>query len=192
MSATAFAKREFCNRDCRTAWRHKHPEEERGVFPKGNVPHNKGVCGRKPWMNTKGLVPGWNKGLSQSEKTRQKIRVARARQDMSSRRGAGHPNWKGGRSLLRKRIQALYEYKNWRTTVFKRDDYTCRHCSQRGGKLNADHIKSFASIISENNITTVEQAKACSQLWDVDNGQTLCVQCHQKTRTYGSQSIVVG
>jgi hypothetical protein len=141
-------------------------------------------------MNVDGLRPGWNKGISPSEKTLQKIRAARARQDMSSRRGSGHPNWKGGTTILRKLIQQMYEYKSWRIAVFKRDDYTCRHCGKRGGKLNADHIKSFASIIHENKIKTTDEARSCRQLWSVDNGQTLCVPCHNKTKTFGSKSIV--
>lgn len=67
------------------------------------------------------------------------------------------------------------KYKNWRISVFKRDNYTCVFCGQIGGKLNADHIKPF-SIYKEFR-------------YDLDNGRTLCLNCHYKTDTYGSKML---
>jgi len=32
---------------------------------------------------------------------------------------------------------------------------------------------------------SVEEAKDCSELWDTDNGRTLCHPCHKLTDTYG-------
>lgn len=52
----------------------------------------------------------------------------------------------------------------WRESVFERDDYTCQDCGERGVKLNAHHIKRRA--------THPELAT------DVDNGVTLCIECH--------------
>jgi len=49
--------------------------------------------------------------------------------------------------------------------VFERDEHTCQDCGQRGGKLNAHHIKSY--------IDHVELRL------DVDNGITLCCDCHK-------------
>jgi hypothetical protein len=57
------------------------------------------------------------------------------------------------------------EYDEWRTAVFERDDYTCKDCGQRGGELNAHHIK--------------EYAKHPKQRLDVSNGITLCLDCHK-------------
>jgi hypothetical protein len=58
------------------------------------------------------------------------------------------------------------EYKNFRKIVFERDDYTCQNCNERGGTLNAHHIKSYKF----NKSLRV----------DVDNGITLCIECHKK------------
>ena len=33
------------------------------------------------------------------------------------------------------------EYKLWRLSVLERDDFTCQECKERGGRLNAHHIK---------------------------------------------------
>ena len=75
--------------------------------------------------------------------------------------------------------------KNIAKTVYERSDWTCEICKQRGGKLQADHIKPFHKIISENKITSVQEAKMCVELWDVLNGRTLCIACHKQTETYG-------
>lgn len=62
-------------------------------------------------------------------------------------------------------------YKDWRTAVYERDDFTCKECGSRGGRLNADHIKPFA-IFKELRL-------------EISNGRTLCERCHRKTPTYG-------
>lgn len=58
------------------------------------------------------------------------------------------------------------EYKQWRTSVFERDSYKCQRCGKVGGELNAHHIKPFA--------------KYKELRYEVDNGITLCAECHRK------------
>ncbi len=53
----------------------------------------------------------------------------------------------------------------WRMSVFERDNYKCQCCGSVGGELNAHHILSWADY----------PAKRC----DVDNGITLCSECHR-------------
>lgn len=93
--------------------------------------------------------------------------------------------WKGGITELRDKIRSSLEYKMWRRKIFERDNYTCKNCKHRGGEKHADHFpKPFAQILFENKIQTVEQAIECIELWDINNGRTLCVPCHKKTDTY--------
>lgn len=72
--------------------------------------------------------------------------------------------WKGGITSEIKMIRCSTEYKEWRNKVFKRDNYTCQCCGNYGGKLNVHHIKNFSSN---------EKLR-----FDVDNGITLCEDCH--------------
>ncbi len=89
--------------------------------------------------------------------------------------GDKNPNWKGGVTSENDRIRKSIEYSTWRTKVFERDNYTCQFCRQRGGKLNADHIKPFSLFPGLR--------------FKVDNGRTLCIQCHRMTETYLQKMI---
>lgn len=102
-----------------------------------------------------------------------------------------HWNWKGGITPLIIKIRRSFEYKLWRTRVFERDNYTCILCNARNGNgkkiiLNADHYpKSFSKIIKEYNIKSYNDAMFCSELWDINNGRTLCRSCHlEETSNY--------
>ena len=90
-----------------------------------------------------------------------------------------------GITELKALLRQTSQYKIWRGRVYERDEFTCQFCDVVGGELNADHIKSFAVIIVENNVKTYDDAMNCGELWDVENGRTLCVPCHKKTETYG-------
>jgi len=101
-------------------------------------------------------------------------------------RGENSPHWKGGVSELSKRIKTSFKYKEWRETIFQRDNWTCRKCGKRGGVIiHPHHKKSLTTILEENNIKTLEDVLECKELWDINNGITLCRKCHKETDTYG-------
>ena len=87
--------------------------------------------------------------------------------------GDKNPKWKGGVSPINHRIRGSIDYALWRTAVFMRDNYTCQKCGHRGGDMHADHIKPF-SLYPELRLA-------------IDNGRTLCVECHRQTETYGNK-----
>jgi len=79
----------------------------------------------------------------------------------------------GFKSKQFKRIRLSEEYKQCRTLVFERDNYTCqnincKYCSnKRGSELHPHHIKSFA--------------KNKDLRFDIDNGITYCKNYHLKS-----------
>ena len=98
--------------------------------------------------------------------------------------GEYHWNWKGGISNIKKSIRHIPEYIQWRSDIFERDNWTCQTCGKRGTYLEAHHIKELIKIVLENNILTVNDAKRCQEIWNTNNGTTLCKDCHNLTK-YG-------
>jgi 5-methylcytosine-specific restriction endonuclease McrA len=87
-------------------------------------------------------------------------------------------NWKGGISPINHKIRHSVEFKLWREAVFERDDYTCIWCGAKSGNgkavvLHPDHIKPFCDYPELR--------------FAIDNGRTLCVDCHKKTDTWGGR-----
>lgn len=72
--------------------------------------------------------------------------------------------WQGGKTSQVLIIRSSATYKQWRSSVFARDDFTCQLCGVRGGKLSAHHIREFAK---HHDLRFVPQ-----------NGITLCWPCH--------------
>ena len=92
-------------------------------------------------------------------------------------------NWRGGVSTEDELFRKSAAYREWRRAVFERDDFTCQDCGARSAagkrvRLNADHIKPFASHY--------ELRLA------LGNGRTLCDPCHRKTPTYGNGGRLAG
>lgn len=115
-----------------------------------------------------------------SEETKEKMRLASKgrvktiseRLKISeSKKGAKSHFWKGGVSLINKRIRAGVEFRLWREAVFSRDNWTCQECKVRGGGLHPHHLKRFSDYPELR--------------FSIDNGLTLCADCHKKTDNYG-------
>lgn len=105
-------------------------------------------------------------------------------------RGDKNHFWKGGKTKLSLAIRELPEYRFWRQNVFQRDGFECKLCNRKrkaGDRviIQADHIIPLSMLIETHNITSLEDAAKCQELWDINNGRTLCKECHKKTRTYG-------
>lgn len=119
-----------------------------------------GECGKQKNIFTNRLRHGEGKFCSRSCANKN-----------NAAHGDKNPKWKGGVTPTKKLLRESSEYKAWRKSVFERDDFTCQKCFKRGGEIHADHIKPFA-YHPELRL-------------DINNGRTLCVECHRQTPTYG-------
>lgn len=96
-------------------------------------------------------------------------------------RGECNHRWRGGITGEQKLLRKRFEYVNWREAVYERDNYTCQCCGAYGVQLNAHHLNSFAEYPELR--------------LEVDNGITLCEQCHDVTKPgslhnlYGTSDI---
>ena len=121
-------------------------------------------------------------GHKVSEETKKKIGVANRQRCILKREK--QPNNYISRKDLRRKIRNLFESRQWRSDVFTRDDFTCQFCKQRGGNLHVDHIKPFWLILDSNHIKNEQDAVNCAELWNINNGRTLCIPCHKTTESY--------
>lgn len=90
--------------------------------------------------------------------------------------GEKHWNWQGGLSSEATKIRGSKKYIQWRNAVFERDNYTCQKCSKRGGYIEAHHFKIPFCYLLRN--------KMWKEMFDINNGQTLCRKCHDKTKLF--------
>jgi hypothetical protein len=89
--------------------------------------------------------------------------------------------------LLKLKIRNTTQYLNWRIAVLKRDNFTCKIChasvkDNKNLRLEVHHPKAFDEICNENNISTIEQALQCKELWNVKNGVSICYKCHKDVK----------
>lgn len=147
-------------------------------------------------------VGKWMLGRKMSEVSKLKNRLNSARHWLGKKRldmcGVNHPLWKEERTpkLIKNSIRHSFEYRQWRSDIFTKDNFTCQICNRQkevSGKLNADHYpKSFASILAEYKIKSLIEAISCEELWSINNGRTLCKECHEKTDNYFFKAITKG
>lgn len=134
-------------------------------------------CGRAckiPYDNKNRV---WTKESREKQSKAQKKRVfaPQSRESIEKRAksimGENHWNWQGGKTPEQTTVRNRASYKEWRTSVFERDNYTCKKCGDRSREgnrveLNAHHIKEFS--------------KHKELRLDTENGITLCISCHRE------------
>lgn len=124
------------------------------------------------------------KGKKHTEETRTKIGLANIGRNFNldtkkklseAHKGEKHHNWKGGITSKNLQIRNSFEMRQWRINVFKRDGFKCQVCNEIGGKLEAHHIKSFSEYPELR--------------FEINNGITLCKECHKLTDNYKGKRL---
>ena len=162
------------NKGRKAPWAKNNPQ----VFRAGHFTWNRG---KKLSKELRKKLSDSHKGKKFSIETRNKMSISHKGKNtwMKGRVGSLNNGWKGGITPMNALIRSSAEYKLWRESVFKRDNYTCIWCRARSGNgktvyLEADHIKPFA-LYPELRFA-------------IDNGRTLCRDCHKTTDTYKNRT----
>lgn len=134
----------FCSKECAYKWR---------------------VCTMTFQKWHADLVPKSSRWHSQETRAKMTI-VNRA----NRRLWKDHPLYTGYDKTERKKEMSRYEYREWRTSVFERDSYTCQECNKKWCYLEADHIKPWC--------------KFPELRYAINNWKTLCRECHMNTPTW--------
>ena len=133
-----------------------------GSFQKGHK-----FVGKNIGEITKGK-PSQMKGKHHTEEAKEKNRLAHL----------GKTAWNkglGNKTPENKRIWRSAEMRQWRESVFSRDDWTCQKYKIKGGKLRPHHILNFAEYPELR--------------FDVDNGITLSEKAHREFhKKYGNKN----
>ena len=122
--------------------------------------------GRKPKLFKKGNT-SWNKGLKGFNA------YSRPAEWKNNMKKSIKRRWdiKGRKSSKNQLLRKSPKFKEWREGVFERDNFTCQNCGARSKKgkriiIHPHHIKQLA--------------KYPELAYDVNNGITLCEECHKK------------
>lgn len=131
----------------------KRSEETKRKISKGNK-------GKKHSEEAKKKISLGNKGKKHSKEHNEKISKIQKGKRMGKDNPRYNPNLTDEDRGNKRLIPGYYE---WRSAVYKRDNYICQVCNNKG-YLNAHHIESYSSN-KELRIT-------------LSNGITLCQKCH--------------
>jgi 5-methylcytosine-specific restriction endonuclease McrA len=152
----------FCSNECRFASKIgiKRPQWVKEKISASKMGHEvslelrekmrKLIVGRKPHL-----------GIKHSMESRKKMSI--------THRGISSEEWSGFGTEDNKLSRNAF-VRTIQKEVLKRDNYTCQLCGQVGGRLQVDHIQSWAQYVELR--------------FNMDNCRTLCQKCHYKI-TYG-------
>jgi hypothetical protein len=102
-------------------------------------------------------------GHKHTDETKRKLSLI-----SSSKVGEKASNWQGGKTKANLLLRWSKKNKDFRKSIFERDDFTCQDCGATGVYLEAHHIRPWRDYPELR--------------YEVSNGITLCKPCHIRTR----------
>ncbi len=185
--------KQYCSRKCADKSKFGKPAWNKGIKIQTNTGRTWIKKGQRISTKTefhKGQKP-YNVGKKMTEEKYNKLKNSGF---FNSKWGEKSGGWKGGITKLNLCIRTIKEYLDWRKKVFERDNWTCIKCNDKRIKgnrviLEAHHIKPFSLILKQNKIKSTQEAMNCKEIWDINNGQTLCIPCHKQTKSYKNRKV---
>lgn len=111
----------------------------------------------------------------------QELQAQRQRQQAQRQRQKEREHYE--RDELIKEIRKMPRYERWKQEVINKCGRKCQICGITKN-LEIHHSNySIYSIVRRNVVTDIYNASECLELWDVNNGEALCHECHQKTES---------
>ena len=164
-----YTRTEKCNQ-AHKGWNHSKESRERMSKSRKKLWADKPQEEKELWIHKMSLVNQGNQ-----YQVGKKWTMERREKRSNELKGDKTHFWKGGITPINRHLRTTSEYKIWRETVFERDAYACVLCGIKSGNgkavyLQADHIKSFS--------------KYPELRLNIDNGRTLCVDCHRNTDSF--------
>jgi hypothetical protein len=144
----------FCSYACRGRWRTKHWSGHNNPAFNASEPRAKvcGYCGHEFGQKANESIAYF--------RVRKFCSRECSRKGQRYRCGPEHPLFKPDSRRKNRRGK----HGAWARAVISRDHATCQRCGATGVELHAHHIKPFVDHPGLR--------------WDIDNGLTLCYQCH--------------
>lgn len=162
----------FCSRSCYSSW-----------FSNGESRRMEGtrmcaciVCGVKTKRTKKEILSGGGKFCSKK---------CSGKWSSENRSGENSPLWVSGMDRTSKQIRTSARYQLWRRMVLIRDGFRCVKCgSVVSNYLIAHHKYEFCKLLSDAELffpelTSYDAALSYAPMWDLDNGETVCPDCHR-------------
>ncbi|EKE25863.1 MAG: hypothetical protein ACD_5C00016G0012 [uncultured bacterium] len=167
----------------------------------------KWMIGRKMTEENKAKIREANLGRKCSNETKKKIGEKNKIAHIGKKRTKEHiknlsESHKGAKaynfnptSPAKKLIRKSYKFRKWCSDIFRRDNNQCVLCNNKSIQLEVDHYPVYFSTIIDDLArkqgldNLFEKAMNHELLWDMNNGRTLCRECHQKTENYPKNFI---
>lgn len=166
----------FCSQKCMGIWRSKNITGSKVYnWRGGKIKSHCLICGKEFLASAFEIGRGNGKFCS---------RKCNGMCNSKNNKGKDNPKWRGGVSSYVDLIRTSKQYANWRQKIFERDKFTCQKCGRIGGDIHAHHKKRFSVILDDIKqtfplLSVVDIAANYPDLWDVENGITLCENCHK-------------
>jgi hypothetical protein len=162
--------------------RTEEQKRKQSIAMKTKVPWNKGIPAL--WLKdiprteeVKQKISNSHKGKPKSNEHKEKMRIIKLQ---TSPTGENSPLWKGGITKLNLHIRVLPRYKNICKSLMEEKNYTDHFKNIRGKLLACHHIIPQNTLIKRYNITNIDEARECPQLFDKTNLIVMLSSAHDK------------